>query len=52
MNTAKHLEANRTTLNGASWLPAEKTLGFGRGIVGLCATQIAEAIRKASAARP
>ena len=43
-------KANRATINGASLLPVEKTLAFGKRIVELRATQTVNAIHKAMAA--
>lgn len=48
----ERVKANRATINGASLLPLEKTLAFGRRIVELRATQTIDAIRKAMAAAP
>lgn len=46
----QRIKANRATINGASLLPLEKTLAFGRRIVELRTTQTVAAIRKAMAA--
>lgn len=46
----QRIKANRATINGASLLPVEKTLAFGKKIVELRATQTVDAIKKAMAA--